>query len=97
MGIETTWMKKGHGPDGVIGDTNNPDTVNTFAYSYHDCITITSGAFCHVNYNIHWYYLCYFCIFALISICSVVDYQVYLFPGLDEMRDHAIMDQMKHK
>ncbi len=35
MGIETTWMKKGHGPDGIIGSTNQPDTIRTFAYSYH--------------------------------------------------------------
>ena len=45
MGIETTWMRKGHGPDGIIGSTNQPDTVRTFAYSYHDCISITLGKY----------------------------------------------------
>ena len=43
MGIETTWMKKGHGPDGIIGSTNQPDTIRTFAYSYHDCIELAAG------------------------------------------------------
>ena len=51
MGIETTWMKKGHGPDGIIGASNKPDTVQTFAYSYHDCISITTGMFYDIPHS----------------------------------------------
>lgn len=43
MGIETTWMKMGHGPEGIIGSTTQPDTMRTFAYSHHDCIALTTG------------------------------------------------------
>ena len=33
--IETTWMKRGKGPSGIIGDTHNRQTVATWSYSQH--------------------------------------------------------------
>ena len=39
--IETTWMKRGKGPSGIIGDTQNPQTVATWSYSQHAVITLT--------------------------------------------------------
>ena len=39
--IETTWMKLGKGPSGIIGDTQNPQTVATWSYSQHAVITLT--------------------------------------------------------
>lgn len=53
MGIETTWMRKGKGPEGIIGSTNQPETIRTFAYSYHDCITLTSGQFLYTVVSFH--------------------------------------------
>lgn len=39
--IETTWMKRGKGPSGIIGVTQNPQTVATWSYSQHAVITLT--------------------------------------------------------
>jgi len=39
--IETTWMKRGKGPSGIIGDTQNPQTVATWSYSQQAVITLT--------------------------------------------------------
>ena len=38
--IETTWMKRGKGPSGVIGNTQNPQTVATWSYSQHAVVTL---------------------------------------------------------
>ena len=39
--IETTWKKRGKGPSGIIGDTQNPQTVATWSYSQHTVKTLT--------------------------------------------------------
>ncbi|KAL8566826.1 hypothetical protein ACOMHN_052224 [Nucella lapillus] len=39
--IETTWMKRGKGPSGIVGVTQNPQTVATWSYSQHAVITLT--------------------------------------------------------
>ena len=28
--------------DGVIGSTTNPESIKTWAYSYHDCLSLTT-------------------------------------------------------
>ena len=38
--IETTWMKRGKGPSGVIGDTQNPQTMATWSHSQHAVVTL---------------------------------------------------------
>ena len=38
--IETTWMKRGKGPSGIIGDTHNRQTVATWSYSQHAVVTL---------------------------------------------------------
>ena len=41
MAIETTQMKKGKSSnDRIVGNTNDEDTVDIYAYSPHDCFTI---------------------------------------------------------
>ena len=39
--IKTTWMKRGKGPSGIIGDTQNPQTVAMWSYSQHAVIMLT--------------------------------------------------------
>ena len=39
--IETTWMRKGHGPSGVIGNTENPQTMATWIFSQDAVMTLT--------------------------------------------------------
>ena len=41
MFIETTWMRKGHDPGGIIGNTENPQTVATWVYSMDAVMTLT--------------------------------------------------------
>ena len=41
MFIETTWMRKGHGPGGVIGNTEKPQTMATWVYSMDAVMTLT--------------------------------------------------------
>lgn len=41
MFIETNWMRKGHGPGGVIGMTENPQTLATWAYSMNATMALT--------------------------------------------------------
>ena len=41
MFIETNWMRKGHGPGGVIGMTENPQTMATWVYSMNATMTLT--------------------------------------------------------
>lgn len=41
MFIETTWMRKGHGPGGIIGNTENPETMATWVYSMDAVMTLT--------------------------------------------------------
>ena len=67
MLIETTWMKKGHGPDGIIGASNKPDTVQIFAYSYHDCISITTGMFYDIPHS---------CVKRFLNIFFIVNFVV---------------------
>ncbi|KAK5918218.1 hypothetical protein CgunFtcFv8_002999 [Champsocephalus gunnari] len=37
MAIETTFMRYGHGQNGIIGITLRPETLKTWAYSMHAC------------------------------------------------------------
>ena len=41
MFIETTWMRNGHGPGGIIGMTEIPQTMATWVYSMDDTMTLT--------------------------------------------------------
>ena len=41
MFIETTWMRKGHGPGGIIGNTENAQTMATWVYSMDTVMTLT--------------------------------------------------------
>lgn len=41
MFIETTWMRKGHGPGGIIGTTERPQTMATWVFSMDATMTIT--------------------------------------------------------
>ena len=41
MFIETTWMRKGHGPGGIIGNTENTETMATWVYSMDAVMTLT--------------------------------------------------------
>ena len=41
MFIETNWMRKGHGPGGIIGNTENPQTMATWVYSMDATMTLT--------------------------------------------------------
>eukprot|EP00745_Piridium_sociabile_P037812 TRINITY_DN68984_c0_g1_i6.p1 TRINITY_DN68984_c0_g1~~TRINITY_DN68984_c0_g1_i6.p1 ORF type:complete len:1121 (+),score=248.01 TRINITY_DN68984_c0_g1_i6:81-3443(+) len=41
MFIETTWMRKGHGPGGIIGNTEKPQTMATWVYSMDAVMTLT--------------------------------------------------------
>jgi hypothetical protein len=41
MFIETNWMRKGHGPGGIIGDTESPQTMATWVYSMDATMTLT--------------------------------------------------------
>ena len=38
--IETTWMKQGKGPSGIIGVTQNPQTVATWSHSQYAVVTL---------------------------------------------------------
>ena len=40
MFIETTYMRYGHGPSGIIGTTTKPETLKTWALSMHACTTL---------------------------------------------------------
>ena len=40
MFIETNWMRKGHGPGGVISMTENPQTMATWVYSMNATMTL---------------------------------------------------------
>ena len=40
MFIETTWMRKGHGPGGIIGTTESPQTMATWAHSMDSTMTL---------------------------------------------------------
>ena len=40
MWIETTFMRYGHGPNGIIGITLKPETMKWWAYSMHTCSRI---------------------------------------------------------
>lgn len=40
--IETTWMRKGHGPEGVIGNTQNAQTMATWVHSRNAVQTLTN-------------------------------------------------------
>ena len=40
--IETTWMRKGHGPEGVIGNTQNSQTKATWVHSRNVVQTLTN-------------------------------------------------------
>lgn len=42
MGIETTYMRYGHGPSGIIGFSTQPETLKVWAYSHHACSEIVS-------------------------------------------------------
>ena len=41
MFIETNWMRKGHGPGGIIGMTESPQTMATWVYSMDAIMTLT--------------------------------------------------------
>ena len=41
MFIETNWMRKGHGPGGIIGNTESPQTMATWVYSMDATMTLT--------------------------------------------------------
>ena len=43
MAIETTFMRYGHGQSGIIGITMRPETLKTWAYSFHACNTVVSS------------------------------------------------------
>ena len=40
--IETTWMRKCHGPDGIIGDTQNAQAMATWVLSRNDAQTLNN-------------------------------------------------------
>ena len=42
MFIETNWTKKGRGPGGIIGMTENPQTMASWVYSMDATMTLTS-------------------------------------------------------
>ena len=39
--IESTWMRKGYGPSGVIGNTENPQTMATWVFSQNVVMSVT--------------------------------------------------------
>ena len=41
MFIETNWMRKRHGPGGIIGMTENPQTMASWVYSMDETVTLT--------------------------------------------------------
>ena len=41
MFIETNWMRKGHGPGGIIGTTERPQTMATWVFSMDATMTMT--------------------------------------------------------
>ena len=41
MFIETNWMRKGHGPGGINGMTENPQTMASWVYSMDATMTLT--------------------------------------------------------
>ena len=41
MFIETNWMRKGHGPTGIIGNTETPQTMATWVFSMNATMTLT--------------------------------------------------------
>jgi len=42
MFIETNWMRKGHGPGGIIGTTERPQTMAVWVFSMDVTMTMTS-------------------------------------------------------
>lgn len=43
MFIETTFMRYGHAPNGIIGITLKPDTLKVWALSLHTCSTVEAA------------------------------------------------------
>ena len=43
MAIGTTFVRYGHGQSGIIGITLRPETLKTWAYSWHACNTVVSN------------------------------------------------------
>ena len=41
MFIETNWMRKGHGPGGITGTTDRPQTMPTWVFSMDTTMTMT--------------------------------------------------------
>ena len=41
MFIETDWMRKGHGPGGIKGMTERPQTTATWVYSSNATMAVT--------------------------------------------------------
>ena len=52
MFIETTWMRKGHGPGGIIGMTESPHTIATWVYSMDATMTLTDDLKCPMSVNV---------------------------------------------
>ena len=42
MFIKTNWMRKGHGPGGIIGATGKPQTMATWVFSMDATMMMTS-------------------------------------------------------
>ena len=42
MFIETNWLGKGHGPTGITGNTESPQTIATWVFSMNAVMTLTS-------------------------------------------------------
>ncbi len=42
MAIETTFMRYGHGQNGIVGITLKPETLETWSYSLHTCSSLTN-------------------------------------------------------
>jgi len=40
--IESTYMRYGHGPSGIIGTTMNQETMKTWAFGMYVCTTLTN-------------------------------------------------------
>ena len=40
--IESTWMRRGKGPSGVIGNTQNPQVMATWVYSLNARVSLTA-------------------------------------------------------
>ena len=49
MFIESTFMRYGHGPGGIIGITLSPNTLKRWALSLHICSTVKQNLIATVN------------------------------------------------